>query len=104
MLVAAPLLLRLLTHDAVAVVQPFFLVVVIGVAAEMLWSALFTPIAAVNRHRAVTLAFVAVAAGALAMCHVLVQAFGLTGAAIALLAAHGAMIPLCLAFRPKAAL
>jgi O-antigen/teichoic acid export membrane protein len=102
-LAAAPTLLRLLTHDAVRVVQPFFLLVTIGVAAEMLWSALFTPTVAVNRHRATTLAFVAVAAAALGLCHVLVRSSGLNGAAIALLAAHGAMIPLCLLLRPKAA-
>ena len=73
-------MLPLLTHDAVRVVQPFFLIVVFGVAAEMIWSALFTPIAAVNRHRGVTLGFVAVAGeAALALCHVLVGALGLTG-------------------------
>jgi O-antigen/teichoic acid export membrane protein len=101
-LAAAPTVLRLLTHDTVRVVQPFFLLLTIGVAAEMLWSALFTPIVAVNRHRATTLAFLAVAAAALALCHVLVRSSGLTGAAFALLAAHGAMIPLCLLFRAKA--
>jgi O-antigen/teichoic acid export membrane protein len=100
-LVAAPLVLPLLTHDAVRVVQPFFLLVVIGVAAEMLWSALFTRIAAVNRHRGITLGFVAVAAAALGLCHVLVGGFGLTGAAVALLLAHGVMIALCLALAPR---
>lgn len=98
-LAIAPFALSLLTHGEVAVVQPFFLIVVLGVAAEMLWSTVFTPVSAVNRHRAVTLAFAGVAAVALAVCHYLVPGYGLNGAAIALLLAHGAMIPVCLLAR-----
>lgn len=95
-LVLAPFALPLLTHDAVAVVQPFFLLVVIGVVAEMLWSAAFTPIAAENRHRAVTLAFVVAAVVGLAVCKPLIGWFGLGGAALAVLAPHAVMFPLCL--------
>lgn len=95
--VAAPFLLPLLTHGAVQVGQPFFLVVTAGVAAEMLWSALFTPLAAVNRHRIATIAFLIAASAALAMCRPLIDAFGLSGAAFAVLFAHAVMIPLCVA-------
>ncbi|ONF96442.1 lipopolysaccharide biosynthesis protein [Sphingomonas jeddahensis] len=94
-LAVAPIVLPLLTHGAVQVAQPFFLLLVAGVTAEMLWSALFTPVAAVNRHRGVTLAFAALAIVALAGCYPLSQRFGLSGVALALLGAHVAMIPLC---------
>jgi O-antigen/teichoic acid export membrane protein len=95
-LAIAPVAIPHLTHDAVRVAQPFFLLLVAGVTAEMLWSGLFTPLAAVNRHRGVTLVFAALAIVALAACYPLSQRFGLSGVALALLGAHVAMIPLCL--------
>ncbi|WBH17912.1 lipopolysaccharide biosynthesis protein [Sphingomonas radiodurans] len=95
-LAIAPYAMSLLTHDTVLIMQPFFLLVVIGVAAEMVWSAVFTPVAAVNRHRGVTLAFVVAAAAALALCGPLIGWLGLSGAALAVLGAHAAMIPICL--------
>jgi O-antigen/teichoic acid export membrane protein len=92
----APMVLSLLTQGTVTVVQPFFLLLVCGVTAEMLWSALFTPVAAVNRHRGVTLAFAVLAVAAFGAAYPLAAWFGLAGIAAALLATHAAMIPLCL--------
>lgn len=95
-LAVAPLALRLLTHGAAKVLQPFFLLLVGAVAAEMLWSALFTPVMAINRHRGVTLAFALLATAAFGAAYPLAGQFGLSGVAVALLAVHAAMIPLCL--------
>ena len=93
-LVAAPFVLPLLTHDAVGAVYPFLPLLVAAVAAEMLWSALLTPIAAVNRHGGVTGAFLTVALATMAAAGAVTEAWGLTGIAAALLAAHAAMIPI----------
>lgn len=98
-LAVAPILLPVLTHGAVPVVWPFFAIVVAGVAAEMAWSALFTPIAAVNRHRSVALRFLMLAGAALAACWPLTYWFGVNGAAYAVLGAHLTMAVLCLVMR-----
>lgn len=92
----APVVLPWLTHGTVDVIQPFFVLIVAGVAAEMLWSALFAPVAAINRHRGVTIAFAIVATTGVAGCGVLGAWLGLTGIAVALLAAQAAMVPICL--------
>ncbi|MCD2316819.1 teichoic acid transporter [Sphingomonas sp. IC-11] len=95
-LVAAPVVLPLLTHGAVAAAYPFLLLLVGSVAAEMIWSSLFTPIAAVNRHGTATVIFLIVAAATVALAGPLTERFGLNGTAAALLLAHAAMIPVTL--------
>ncbi|QNE32734.1 teichoic acid transporter [Sphingomonas sp. NBWT7] len=92
-LATAPFALGLLTHGRVAMAQPFFALLVLSVVAEMLWSALFTPISATNQHAAVTPIFIALSGAALLATAPLIAHLGVSGAAIALLAAHGAMIP-----------
>lgn len=44
-------LMRIFSHGKVAIVEPFFALIVGGVAAEMVWTTLFTAISAVNRHQ-----------------------------------------------------
>lgn len=92
-LIAAPVVLPMLTHGAAQAIYPFLPLLVGAVSAEMLWSALFTPVAAVNRHGRVTLIFVILSVVALLAARPLTAALGLSGTAIALLAAHGVMIP-----------
>lgn len=92
----APLGLPLLTHGTVTVVQPFFAFLVAAVVAEMLWSALFTPMAAVNRHRGIVQLFVLLAAGAVAAAYLAAVPLGLSGIAGAVGAAHAAMVGVCL--------
>lgn len=99
-LVAAPVVLPLLTHGTVRPAYPFLPLLVAAVAAEMLWSALFTPVASVNRHGGVTVVFLLVATAALAGSAALAPVFGLSGIAAALLAGHVVMIPvMILGFR-----
>ena len=90
-----PLVLPWLTHGAVRATWPFFAIVVLGVAAEMTWSALFTPLAAVNRHRGVAAWFALVALGGVAGCWLIAPWLGASGVAGAVLAAHLAMAMLC---------
>lgn len=96
LLVLAAQGLRLLTHGNVVVEQPFFFILLLGVAAELFWCALFTPISAINRHGRVTLGFLIIALITLAVGPVLSRAYGLTGIAVSVLAAQLVMIPLCL--------
>lgn len=98
-LVAAPLILPQLTHGAVQPAYPFLPLLVGAVAAEMLWSALFTPVAAVNRHGAITMIFLILSAGAIAIAGPLTRQFGLSGIAATLLVAHAVMIPIIAATR-----
>lgn len=84
----------MLTHGEVTAVYPFLPLLVGAVAAEMIWSSLFTPIAAVNRHGATTVIFLVLAAATVAVAGPLTDAFGLNGIAAALLIAHVAMIPI----------
>jgi O-antigen/teichoic acid export membrane protein len=89
-------LMQVFTHGKVPIVEPFFLIVVLGVAAEMLWSALFTPISAVNRHRAVTHYFLLLSGIGVTLCYPLAARAGLAGAAGAVLGVQAVMVLLCL--------
>ncbi len=95
-------LMLIFTHGKVAIVEPFFAIVVAGVAAEMLWTTWFTPISAVNRHRLVTYAYFVLCFGGIIACYPLVRHFGIAGAGMFVLAVNAAMIPLNLALgRPS---
>ena len=98
-LLAAPVVLPMLTHGAVQPAYPFLPLLVGAVAAEMLWSALFTPVAAVNRHGRITMIFLIVSAVTLAAAGPLTRGFGLSGTAAALLVVHAAMIPVIVGTR-----
>jgi O-antigen/teichoic acid export membrane protein len=89
-------LMHVFTHGKVTIVEPFFAILVTAVAAEMLWTAMFTPISAINRHVAVTHWLLALSTAGLALCWALAHRAGLAGVAAALLAVHGAMIAVCM--------
>ena len=89
-------LIRIFTHGKVTLVEPFFAIMVAAVAAEMLWTAMFTPISAINRHIRVTYWLLGVSVIGVMLCWLLVYHVGLAGAALALLGVHGAMIVVCL--------
>jgi O-antigen/teichoic acid export membrane protein len=95
LLLDAPLM-HIFTHGKVTIVEPFFAIMVGAVAAEMLWTAMFTPISAINRHVAVTHWLLGTSMVGLGLCWLLAHRQGLAGAAIALLAVHGAMIGICM--------
>lgn len=82
------------THGKVAVIYPFFLVLNLAVAAEMMWGAIITPLAAINRHTRLAYSFVLLASGAIALGALLVRPFGLVGVTAPILAAHGVMVVL----------
>jgi len=89
-------LMHIFTHGKVAIVEPFFAIMVGAVAAEMLWTAMFTPISAINRHVAVTHWLLGASVVGLGLCWLLAHHTGLAGAATALMAVHCAMIAICM--------
>ena len=87
-------LMRVFTHGKVAIVEPFFALIVGGVAAEMVWTTLFTAISAVNRHQAVTYSYFALSLFGIVVCYPLVQHFGIEGAGLFVLGVNVLIIPL----------
>ncbi|MFZ2980977.1 MAG: teichoic acid transporter [Sphingobium sp.] len=88
-------LIGIFTHGKVQIIQPFFLLMALAVAAEMGWSAQFTAIVAVNRHKVVTYCLALVSILGLTTCYFLVPNHGIAGAAIALLGVHLTMVLVC---------
>jgi O-antigen/teichoic acid export membrane protein len=89
---AARFILDFWTKGQVTVEQPFFSLLVLSVAAEMMWTTLFAPLAAVNRHIAISYVFAVLSFLGVAGCYWLGGSYGLTGTVSALLAVHGIMI------------
>jgi O-antigen/teichoic acid export membrane protein len=88
--------MKIFTHGKVRVEQPFFLILVLSVAAEMLWTALFTPISALNRHRVVTYSLAVASVVAFACAYFwAIPAYGLAGAAAVLLSVHILIVLVC---------
>ena len=97
----APAIVAVLTHDAVRVAEPFLTWLAMAVAAEMIWSALFSPVAAINRHSRLTIGFAVVAGAGVALAWLLAPRLGLSGLALAMLGAHLAMIVICVRARRR---
>ena len=95
-------LMHVFTHGRVAIVEPFFALIVAGVASEMVWTTLFTPISAVNRHRLVTYIYFTLSIGGIVICYPLVQHFGIVGAGVFVLGVNAFISPVNLALgRPS---
>jgi O-antigen/teichoic acid export membrane protein len=86
-------LMQLFTHGRVAIIEPFFGMIVAGVVAEMIWATLFTPISAVNRHRSTTYTYFVLCIAGIVLCYVLTARFGLIGASAYVLLVNAIMIP-----------
>ncbi len=97
----APFVMKWFTHGAVNVLQPFFLILVFAVIAEMIWSAQFTPLVAINRHRVVTYTLAGLSILGAPICYWAVQHAGISGAAGIILAIHATMIVVCAAILRK---
>jgi len=87
--------MRLFTHGRVNVVQPFFLIMTLSVAAEMLWTAQFTAISAVNRHKIVTYWLAGMSVAGLAIYYLVAGKTGIFAAALTIFLVHSAMIFVC---------
>jgi O-antigen/teichoic acid export membrane protein len=85
------------TKGEVSVEEPFFTLIVLSVAAEMIWTTLFTPLAAINRHITVSYLFAGASIVGVAGCYVLGVPYALPGTATALLAVHLVMIGIVVA-------
>lgn len=89
---AGDFILKLWTNGKLLAEEPFFAILVFSIGAEMLWTALFWPLSAINRHMKASNAFAVVSVIGIAACYLGTASHGLTGTAIALLAAHLVMI------------
>jgi len=87
-LVFGEYLLHLYTGGKVDISIPFFPTLVAAVAAEMVWSALMTPLGAVNHHTAAGYSFSGLSVVGIVICVVLAPSHSLTGIAAAILAVH----------------
>lgn len=84
--------LRLWTNGKVWAEEPFFMLLILSVGAEMIWTALFVPLAATNRHVRVSYAFAVLSLIGICACYFSAASYGLTGAILAVLGVHIAMI------------
>jgi len=85
-------LLEYWTGGKVPLVEPFFSLLLLAVGSEMLWSAGFAPLAAINRHLTASHAFLALSIAAVALCFLLPTGAAITGVASALAAVNLAMV------------
>lgn len=89
-------LMKLFTHGRFGAVFPFFYLMALAVVLEMVWSTLFTPISAINRHRAVVARILLYSLAGIGGCYVLGRALGLTGIGLCLVAAHVLIVASCI--------
>lgn len=85
-------ILRAWTHGEVRLEEPFFTLLLVSVAFEMLWTTIYIPVCAINRH-----VFMANTYGLLVLCGVvasyfLAERFGLTGVIVPFAVANVVMI------------
>ncbi len=85
-------LMRLYTHGQVAALNPFFLVMILTIAAEMMWSSIATPLSSVNKHVTFANVSLVIALFGTGLCYVATVAMGLNGAAGSMLVVHAAIL------------
>lgn len=93
-LLAEPIM-QIFTHGKVKAIQPFFFIMSLAVAAEMFWSAQFTPLVAINRHRAVTYSLAVSSLIGIGACYPIILLAGNLGAALVLMFVHISMVAVC---------
>ena len=91
MLLLGNAVLTLWTSHRIGAQNPMFALIVIAVAAEMIWSTLFTPLASINRHVGVSNTFIVVSVAGMVAC-ALAARHGPAGVAGGLVAINGLMI------------
>lgn len=80
------------TKSQVQLEQPFFSLLLLSVVAEMLWTTLFIPLGATNRHVVTAHAYGALAFVAVVVSYFLAAPFGLTGVVLPLVAINVIMV------------
>lgn len=89
---AGGFVLKLWTNGKLSIEEPFFALIVFSTAAEMIWSALFVPLSAINRHVKVSYAFASLSLIGLAGCYTGAALQGLAGVALALVCVQLLMV------------
>lgn len=85
-------ILSLWTKGAVPLVQPFFALLLVSAVAEMLWTTLFVPLGAVNRHVVTAHAYGVLALIGVVCGYFLAASYGLTGVVAPLIVVNVIMI------------
>ncbi len=85
-------LMHLWTHGVVTVTEPFFGLVMAAVVAEMIWGALFTPMAAINRHMSSSHLYGVLSVIGIVVCYPLAAWGGMNAAGAMLVCVHGLMV------------
>ncbi|QBR71058.1 teichoic acid transporter [Beijerinckiaceae bacterium] len=85
-------ILKLWTGGKVMAEEPFFTLLILSVGAEMIWTALFVPLASTNRHIRVSYAFAILSLIGICACYFGAASYGLTGAILAVLGVNVVMI------------
>ncbi len=90
-------ILAIWTKGKVLIQQPFFTLLLISVIFEMLWTTLFIPLAAINRHVVTAHAYGVLAFAAVVCGYFLAASYGLTGVVAPLLVINVAMLLIAVA-------
>jgi O-antigen/teichoic acid export membrane protein len=90
-------ILAIWTKGKVLIQQPFFTLLLISVIFEMLWTTLFIPLAAINRHVVTAHAYGVLAFAAVVCGYFLAASYGLTGVIAPLLVINVAMLLIAVA-------
>jgi len=85
-------LMNLYTHGQVPAQDPLFLIMILTIATEMMWSSIATPLSSINKHVTFANISLLIALVGSALCYVATKAIGLNGAALSMLAVHGAIL------------
>jgi len=88
LLIVVDFAMRILTHGQIEVIYPFFGIMMAAVVAEMLWSSLFTPLSALNRHSSAAHLFLVTSIVGMLLCYPLTIFAGLSGAGVSVLFIH----------------
>ena len=81
-------LMQLYTHGKIPAHDPFFILMILTIAAEMMWSSIATPLSSINRHVAFAYLSMLVAALGMGLCYLLTYRFDLIGTVSAMLTIH----------------
>lgn len=92
LLILGPWLIWAWTHGTVTLVHPFFELITAAVAAEMLWGAAFTPMAAINRHVTTSYVFFTLSVVGIVSCYYAATSLGINSVGAILLIVQGCMV------------
>jgi O-antigen/teichoic acid export membrane protein len=92
-------LMTLYTHGQVLAIDPFFLLMILTIGAEMMWSSIVTPLSSINRHVKFAHLSLVICTLGMALCYVMTKIWHLNGAAESMLIVHLSILLTCYLLR-----